>query len=533
MYHVKEYPHPVEGNLDLNIADEEEFSPDKLRSNLERIYLTVGISVVSCGKHLARIRSWREKSRTAGVLAVYSLAWFLDMIVPIISLLLVVLVVYPPSRDTLFPPAPIALVSSTTGGLQTPKAGVLGSNDSVTGATERHKGEAVETEASNFVDSIAHIAFAITTGKDPQMESATQDGGSPDSHVPDPTSVADSASNARTPSTGGAAYENDTVKIPMEAAAWNKTRPIMHALSDIADTWERFGNALSPKPPFPHTAYRLQLAAILVPIFVFSPFISSYMVVKAITAGIGFSFFANPLITRGVDWLNGTYPKWQEVIELRNSVLKGVPSNAQLTLTLLRIGEVNKTPLPPPPHSTEPLPDKSIDATDEHLRDIGSDHPLNASAEDIKAVIAHDPNTVDKTTGSDVAASKQQGHDKKGSRLLGMVKSTVKSTVRVGLRADHLKARIGSGKNAKERIGVIPDKRVNLLSGPTDFQCRYDGRKGHVYVSTRATTPCLAFALDKHIATKGSADCDPDPHPIWSIAVDDIKELKKVKALGW
>lgn len=41
MYHLKEVVSPVPGNLDLNIADEEEFSPDKLRSNLERLYMTV------------------------------------------------------------------------------------------------------------------------------------------------------------------------------------------------------------------------------------------------------------------------------------------------------------------------------------------------------------------------------------------------------------------------------------------------------------------------------------------------------------
>lgn len=41
MYHVKEIPNPPPGGLDLNIADEEEFSPDKLRSNLERLYMTL------------------------------------------------------------------------------------------------------------------------------------------------------------------------------------------------------------------------------------------------------------------------------------------------------------------------------------------------------------------------------------------------------------------------------------------------------------------------------------------------------------
>jgi len=54
MYHVKEYPYPVPGNLDLNIAEEEEFSPDKLRSNLERLYMTV----VSMARLMLMIRTF-------------------------------------------------------------------------------------------------------------------------------------------------------------------------------------------------------------------------------------------------------------------------------------------------------------------------------------------------------------------------------------------------------------------------------------------------------------------------------------------
>jgi len=41
MYSVKETTKPVPGGLDLNIADEDEFSPDKLRSTVERLYMTV------------------------------------------------------------------------------------------------------------------------------------------------------------------------------------------------------------------------------------------------------------------------------------------------------------------------------------------------------------------------------------------------------------------------------------------------------------------------------------------------------------
>ena len=41
MYHVKSIPTAPPGGLDLNIAKEDEFSPDKLRGNVERLYMTV------------------------------------------------------------------------------------------------------------------------------------------------------------------------------------------------------------------------------------------------------------------------------------------------------------------------------------------------------------------------------------------------------------------------------------------------------------------------------------------------------------
>jgi hypothetical protein len=60
MYHVKAIPEAPPGGLDLNIADEDEFSPDKLRANIERLYMTVIVGVIGFGKHIARLRSWRE-----------------------------------------------------------------------------------------------------------------------------------------------------------------------------------------------------------------------------------------------------------------------------------------------------------------------------------------------------------------------------------------------------------------------------------------------------------------------------------------
>lgn len=196
------------------------------------------------GKHIVRLRSWRETRRTAWFATAYFLAWIFDLIMPLISLTIIVLIVYPPSRHFLFPPAPIALVSSK-GGVQKPKAGVLGSTDSATGAPENHKGEAVEQEASNFVNGIAHVALSSATGKHPQGEPPGEES-SADDRAPDPTSIALGAADAKEKAAGGKpSAEHDKTKVPMETAMWTKMRPIMHGIADVTDGWERFAKYVS------------------------------------------------------------------------------------------------------------------------------------------------------------------------------------------------------------------------------------------------------------------------------------------------
>ena len=117
-------------------------------------------------------------------------------------------------------------------------AGVLGSHDSVTGAPENYKGEAVEKEAGNFVNSFASIALSSASGK--------KDHGNPDSDplntsIPDPTDIAVAGADAKDNTAGGSnTVKHDKTKQPMEDAMWTKMRPIMHVIGDIADGWERF-----------------------------------------------------------------------------------------------------------------------------------------------------------------------------------------------------------------------------------------------------------------------------------------------------
>lgn len=539
MYHVKAVQVIPPGGLDLNIADDEEFSPDKLRANIERLYMTIGIGVIGFGKHIVRLRSWREPRRTGAFAAGYFIAWLMNLLVPVSLITLIVLITVPESRDIMFPPAPLALVSSHTGGVQKPKAGVLGSTDSATGAPEKYKGEAVEQEASNLVSGIASVAISSAAGRhdqaDPDDEggSKTLDGG-----APDPTSMANTLANANSSASGGKTDpSHDKTKQPMEQAIWAKMRPAMHALGDIADGWERFANALSPTPPFPETT-RLEFGAIFAPIVLISLFIKAQWVVQGTTFLTGAIFFSDPLIQRGIVMLNEKIPDWPKYLEIRNTLLKGVPTNAQLAITLLRIGEANRAPIPPPPTSHQPPPDVPVDVDNQKLIE---DSGLDASHSEIEDAITVDHPAV----GTSDHEGVEQGQTPKkksgfGAKVLSAFKHTTAGAVETKLTVDSGRAALGSG-DAKQKLGILPSKdelRKKDIEGPVEFKGRYKGKKGAVYIDSavsppsanRPESPCVYFTTEldgDEIVESMRKD------PLWAFSIREIAEIKKIGGLGW
>lgn len=174
--------------------------------------------------------------------------------------------------------------------------------------------------------------------------------------------------------------------------------------------------------------------------------------------------------------------------------------------------------------------------TDEHLDSASADAPLGASQAEIDAAASHTPGHAHGTAGADIDASKDAKHGKKGSRILGFMKSTVRKGVETAIGADRLKATAGSSA-AKGRLGAVPNRpHDELLSGPVDFRARYNGKRGHVYVSTRATVPCVSFTTKSDVVESmaGAVLKDNEElHPVWSVAVADISEVKKVGGFGW
>lgn len=534
MYHVKAIDEAPPGGLDCFVADEDEFSPDKLRANIERAYITIGVGMLTFGKHIVRLRSWREPRRTAAFAGVYALAWLLNMVVPMLLLTLIVLITVPRSRQILFPHAPVALVDRHTGRIQSPPAGVLGSTDSYSGAPEHFKGEAVEQEASNLVSGIASVAISSAAGKHEQS-SPDDDGGSKqlDGKVPDPTNVASAAAEAAGSATGSTAVKHDKTKQPMEQAVWAKMRPAMHAIGDMSDGWERFANALSPTPPFSQNK-RLQLAGIVAPLFLLSLFIHAKVVYHSSTLLTGFIFFSDPLQQRGIALLNEKIPDWPKYLELRNTLMRGVPTNAQLTITLLRIGEANRAPLPPPPSHHKTPPHTPVDLDKEQFLE---DSNLDATHSELEDAVTADPEHPATTAP---APAKKKGL---GARIVGAIKGTTAGAVETKLTADRARAAAGSG-HAKDHLGILPSKtemRKAPMEGPILFKGRCRGRRGAVFIDSSISppstdghlprSPCVYFTTDMDAAEE--VEEGKTSRITWAISIADISEVKKIGGLGW
>ncbi|KAM0449844.1 hypothetical protein ACHAO4_007146 [Trichoderma viride] len=492
-------------DLDMNIAEDDVFSPEKLRAQLERLYMTVIVSVIGLWKHIVRLRSWRETQRTEAFLAVYSIAWLLDLLVPVGIAFLMVLIAYPPARTFCFPPVPPSIVDSKTGGVQKPPSGVLANDSSITGAPEKHEGEGVEQEAHSFVNSIASVVISTSAGKHPQGDPHD------DNTAPDPTNVTADISNAKDATDGKEIDpEHDKTKKPVSNIVWSKTGPLMHLLSEVVDTWERFGNALSPTPPFPVERPRMTLAACLLPPLLLSFFVSSYMLLKGIAFGVGFLFFGDPIIQPALQFANRTYPRWQKFIELRNTILRGIPTNAQLAVTLLRVGERNKVPIPPPPSSDLPPPNNIDPEAAEQVDNLG--------VTDEEAREALHP---DLDHAKEIKDDSQQRKPKRSHRIINLLKGTAKGGIETALTADKAKAAVGAAQ-ARNRLGVVNKRPDDRPSGPICFPARCGGKKGHAYITATATSPALSWTSKIE-----------DVNPAWTVAIEDIRQLKKVGGLGW
>ncbi|KAJ6049251.1 hypothetical protein N7444_005967 [Penicillium canescens] len=490
IYHVKAVHDVAALNLDLNRTENEQFPPEKLRMTLERFYTSVIVGVTEFIRHITRLRSWKEPVRTSLFCGGYFIAWAVDLLIPTILGLIVALIMVPPVRILLFPGIATKEGADKSNGRGSP-TGQPQSQDSLTGVPENHKGEAAEQEARNLVDSFATVAMESAAAK--YGQTVTEE-------APDRPLITDGieAAEAAAESPNGDAPEDKTKK-PMKKKVSHATDQAMRVLSDITDVYEKFANLLSPTPPFFLVSSRLRLASIFVLISAVVPFTSSYWIIKLVGFTVGLGFFGDPVFTYTVDLLNRKVPNWKDQLDLQKTLLAGVPTNAQLTLTLLRIGEINSTPLPP-----LQLPKTMI--------------------------------VFGLSEGRSRNQSRQSSPHRKRMvfRILKFFRRTIATAIKGHIAFDRAMAIAGSA-HTRNLIDMLQKRHFAATPyGPLKFDAKYERKRGAAVIDSSKEPPILYFTTyqssgldDLRIESrkKGSV--------LFQIPVTEIKELKKTEGLGW
>lgn len=517
-----QYPNNDSG-MDLLEAWEDDHAAEKMTLHLQRIYLNIVLGLSSLVKQVARLRSWKETQRTAVFAVVYFTACILNMVMPLLLLTMVILISSPRARSLLFPSAPRALVSVKTGGIQKPQAGELGSFDSLTGAPENVPGEAAEEEATKFIDNIRHLIMRAVG----MHEQDTPDGDPLEGKVPKSVRrglkfIKDSAS-----APGHAQEGCDVTEKPMEEILWSQAKPEIlwpivktapHFVGEVVDTWERVANALSPPPPF-SPFLRLRLVILIFPLFLMSLLTSAGMVYQVVNYAVGIGIFAEPVLTAAYNWINARFPNWMQLLDPKVTILKDVPNNKQVALTLLRLGEAHRTPLPPLPRSNQ------TDGVDEKLLNV-DELPLSTSTAEVQRAVY--PNDVKKAHDDEPQTADNHGQppSKRMSKFVAFLKGNTRAVVETKLAVERVRATMGSEKS-KETLGVLPKPENLIYAGPNEYRARRDGQQGWIYIISSATSPWLVFTKRRWL-NPNSGDVQDDDV---SLPINSIQRLKRVPAL--
>lgn len=199
---------------------------------------------------------------------------------------------------------------------------------------------------------------------------------------------------------------------------------------------------------------------------------------------------------------------------------------------LLREGEKRKTPLPPPPRMAKAPAKTALPLDKSIINATAGDQPLGASELELAEAAAPNDDTLDDAGGDDVEVTKREG-SKEPHKLLRFIKGAAKTSVKGAVALDKVRAKLGHD-GARNRAGVVPSKRQNAISGSYQFDARYLGEKGFLYIDTNAVVPFLAF---NKLSAKTSGGVSASPplqlQPVWTMPISDIQEIRKHSGYGF
>jgi hypothetical protein len=234
-----------------------------------------------------------------------------------------------------------------------------------------------------------------------------------------------------------------------------------------------------------------------------SLFIPSYWLIKSTTFLFGLLFFGGPLFQRSFAWMSYRFPHWKEEFDINQTLLKDVPTNAQLTLTLLRLGEMTSSPLPPPPGPLEKFPSTTK----------SREKPLVIPPAEALVL------------------------DASGLPFPGILK-LVRFTIGVGIglrQAFHRAIAVAGMPHPPHLIGLLRKRGwVSAAVGPLKFRAQFDHQRGTAVIDSSLEPPVLYFTTHQPSRVQDLRLSHQHKGSIlFRIPVPDIAELKKTEELGW
>nr|ODN82538.1 hypothetical protein L203_05347 [Cryptococcus depauperatus CBS 7841] len=509
---------------------------DVLRSNMERCIAAVGPSSLRGARELQRLMSWapEERLRTGSYCVAYFIAWFFGYAVAAMCFFFATLVCFPSTRRWLFPPvapAPFTPPSATDPTNQKGDESLLGNVDGKT--VHRSKAEQAEEQAFEGVSILkAYTTRLLWDGSKEGKAAGNANVGekneesslsSSDFNEEDKPQGEDSAEvivggEKIVPSKPMSEKERKQLaqteaKRKRDQMVSKMTKATEDGLGAFADMAERMINALSPPSPYPDSFARFKIAtAFIVPPAFLLTFVPAWVFGRAATFMFGVGMWGQPLLIEGAHKFKELVPNWQEFLDIRNSILSRVPTDAQLTLHLLRVTEALGKPLPrPPPPPLKGTPKEAIKDTT----------PATVTAEDDAEVLEAEEK------GKTAEATMAKVKHKTKSHITNVFKSAGKHMA--GFRGDV------SVDGARKQIGDTVDQVLfrGLIrdNGSIDsYPAKLDGTSGRIILNTpkdRVSIPTISF-----VPTSSKTAYFVRP-------IDDIVEIKKSHvsmprmALGW
>lgn len=223
-----------------------------------------------------------------------------------LSIILAGLIAFPSFRLLLFPPRLIPLpppppILSTS----TPPSTAV----EFLATSEIRTEDERELEAQSFADDLAAASSSSSTAfQDPTVEEILQAGTTTERETIEEEGIIEP-------------IPIDQAKVKDYQKLSKVGLPIQTITGEIADSWERWSNALNPTSNI-STSFRLKAASYLIPVILLFLFCPETILIQGFTFSLGVVFFGDPmfrLLSKGLDSYVGR--GWEKKLEIRQYVI--------------------------------------------------------------------------------------------------------------------------------------------------------------------------------------------------------------------